>query len=101
MNRNTKPSDLPLTTKALVALFCSLMMTAVSAQSLNDVKWKDQQQVRNLFGEPQKIRGPVGTHANYSLWEYSDFTVAFSNQRAFHLFRKDSLISPSLNEKRR
>ena len=59
--------------------------------SLQQVQWKSEQQVRDMLGEPISIKGPVGTHASYVLWQYSDVTIAFSNKRVFHLFRNDSL----------
>ena len=63
----------------------------LNAQNVDEVKWKSEQQVRDLYGEPNLILGPIGTHASYSLWKYAGFTVAFANSRAFHLFNNRSL----------
>jgi len=76
------------------------MSTSVSAQSLEQVRWKSEQQVQNLLGEPQNKSAPIGTHASYTLWNYGDFTVAFANNKAFHLFKKDSLTKVVLEENR-
>jgi len=70
------------------------------AQNVDQVRWKSESQVRDLLGNPNSIHGPVGTHASYTLWKYDDFTVAFANNRAFHLFDKDSLKKLELNENR-
>ena len=67
---------------------------------LSDIRWKSEQQVRDKFGDPDSIRGPIGTHASYQLWNYPDFSVAFANNRVFHLFDKDSLHKFELNENR-
>lgn len=55
---------------------------------INEIRWKSEDQVRSILGEPNQVRGPIGTHAQYELWTYSDFTVAFANNRAFHMFGK-------------
>jgi len=70
------------------------------AQDVDDIRWKSENQVRDLYGEPNTVHGPVGTHASYSLWKYDDYTVAFANNRAFHLFKKDSLTKLQLEEER-
>lgn len=70
------------------------------AQDIEEVRWKSESQVRALYGEPQSITAPVGTHATYTMWKYQDFTVAFANNRAFHLFKKDSLKKFELREDR-
>ena len=59
--------------------------------TLKQIQWKSEQQVRSLMGDPDSIKGPVGTHAAYTLWHYPNVAVAFANKRVFHLFRKDSL----------
>ncbi len=90
---------------ALVVLIVSMLgatfkLAAQTSQSdvrLEQVRWKSEQQVRNLLGEPASIKGPVGTHASYTLWQYSEVTVVFANKRAFHLFRNDSLRKPQLD----
>ena len=78
-----------------VALAVGLSLASFSqltqAQEVKDVRWKSESHVRNLYGEPNTIQGPIGTHASYTLWKYDDFSVAFANNRAFHLFNKDSL----------
>jgi len=70
------------------------------AVNLDDIRWKSESQVRALLGDPQSIRGPIGTHASYQLWEYQGFSVAFSNNRAFHLFDEGSLRKLVLEENR-
>lgn len=67
---------------------------------LNDIKWKTESQVRQILGAPDSIRGPIGTHASYQLWKYQGFSVAFSNNRAFHLFDESSLRKLALDENR-
>ncbi|MBX2847163.1 MAG: hypothetical protein KTR16_02490 [Acidiferrobacterales bacterium] len=79
--------------KALIAitvLTFSLSQTSF-AQDVSDIRWKSESHVRSLYGEPNSIQGPIGTHATYELWKYDNFSVAFANNRAFHLFNKDSL----------
>lgn len=73
---------------------------ALNAQSIEQIRWKGEDQVRQILGEPLNTKGPVGTHARYTMWEYPDFTVAFSNSKAFHLFRKNSLKNVELEENR-
>jgi len=82
---------------SLVIAFFSL---SSQAQSIEEVRWKSEAQVRALYGEPDSISQPTGTHATYIMWKYPDFTVAFANNRAFHLFKKDSLKRFELNENR-
>ncbi len=77
-----------------------VVSASVSAQSIEQVRWKSEQQVSNLLGKPQSKSTPTGTHASYTLWKYDDFTVAFANNRAFHLFKKDSLKKVVLEENR-
>ena len=81
----------------VVLVFLSL---STNAQNIEEVRWKTEQQVRALYGEPDSISQPTGTHATYVMWKYPDFTVAFANKRAFHLFKKDSLTKFELNENR-
>ena len=95
---------------ALVSTFFLVLFFSVSSNaqsfsqanshSTDDIRWKSEEQVRRILGEPQNTKGPVGTHANYTIWEYPDFNVAFSNKKAFHLFRKDSLKTFELQENR-
>lgn len=73
------------------SLTTALFSTSVSAQDVKDIRWKSESQVRSQYGEPNSVQGPIGTHASYTLWKYDNFTVAFANNRAFHLFNKDSL----------
>lgn len=70
------------------------------AQDVEQVRWKSESHVKGLYGEPNSVRGPIGTHATYKLWQYDNFTVAFANNRAFHLFTKDSLQRLDLEEDR-
>lgn len=69
-----------------------------NAQSVEQVRWKSESQVREILGEPNNITAPVGTHATYTMWKYDNFTVAFANSKAFHLFNVDSLRKVELNE---
>jgi len=94
-NINTKLNQsLKLPSKSIaltIGLVIAFISTSTYAQRVEDVRWKSESQVRNLYGEPNSIQGPIGTHASYTLWKYDDFTIAFANNRAFHLFDKDSL----------
>ena len=78
-----------LTVTALSLIF--MFAQAVNAQSVEQIRWKSESQVRALHGEPNSIQGPIGTHASYTLWKYDNFSIAFANNRAFHLFDKNSL----------
>jgi len=86
--------------KVIVFTALFLMTSLAQAQNIQDIRWKSASQVRAILGEPQSITSPVGTHATYTMWKYADFTVAFSNNKAFHLFRKDSLTKFQLEENR-
>lgn len=82
-------------------LLSFVAITSVAqAQSISDIRWKSESQVRAILGEPRSVSSPVGTHARYTVWKYSDFTVAFSNNKAFHLFRNNSLNRLKLQENR-
>jgi len=83
-------------------IFTALLLTAgiVNAQHVGDIRWKSPQQVRHILGEPISISQPTGTHATYTMWRYPDFTVAFSNNKAFHLFHNNSLRQLQLGENR-
>lgn len=96
---------------ALLMLVSTLWLSAsphaqegVSNSDINvdieQIRWKSESQVRALLGDPNSVHGPVGTHASYTLWKYDDFTVAFANNRAFHLFDKNSLKKFELQENR-
>lgn len=85
---------------SLFALALTGFSQTTLSQSVEDVRWKSEEQVRAMYGEPESISEPVGTHATYSLWKYENFTVAFANNRAFHLFDKDSLRKFELEEDR-
>ena len=76
------------------------MVQSVHAQDVEEVRWKSESHVRNLYGEPNSVRGPVGTHASYQLWTYDNFTVAFANNRAFHLFNNNRSNEFELEENR-
>lgn len=78
----------------------ALVSTTLSAQDINQIRWKSASQVRQILGEPISISKPTGTHATYTMWNYPDFTVAFANNKAFHLFRKDSLQRFQIQENR-
>lgn len=88
-------------------LLMSVILLAVNstaafaeAPDLQEIRWKSESQIRALLGEPESVRGPIGTHASYELWKYPDFTVAFANERVFHMFKKDSLTKFEINENR-
>ena len=75
--------------------------SSIDSQALlTDLRWKSEEQVRAQLGDPDSVRGPIGTHASYQLWDYPEFSVAFANNRAFHLFDKNSLHRMELNEDR-
>ncbi len=86
----------------LVVIFYGsfLVISIANSQQVEEVRWKSESQVRELYGEPNTVHGPVGTHASYMLWKYDDYTIAFANNRAFHLFKKDSLTKLQLEEER-
>ena len=90
--------------KPLGALMSLTMLSALpsvaAAQDINQIRWKSEEQVRQILGEPISTTAPVGTHATYTLWKYDGYTVAFANSKAFHLFRTDSLNKMELNENR-
>lgn len=92
------------TLKGSIHLFTYLLAlcwaSASHAQNVEQVRWKGEAQVRDLYGEPQSVTAPVGTHATYKLWKYDDFTVAFANSKAFHLFKNDSLRKIKIEENR-
>lgn len=81
-----------LVKRSITIFALSLLLSQYSfAQDVEEIRWKSESQVRALHGEPNSIQGPIGTHSSYTLWKYDDFSIAFSNNRAFHLFDKDSL----------
>jgi len=86
--------------KIIVFTTLLLVSSVVQAQSIKDIRWKSESEVRAILGEPQSITPPIGTHASYTMWKYADFTVAFANNKAFHLFRNDSLTRFELEENR-
>lgn len=90
-----KLNQLVKLSKVVIALTSVVMLVALQqpalAQSVEQIRWKSEEQVRAQFGEPNSIQGPIGTHASYTLWKYDNFTIAFANNRAFHLFDKNSL----------
>ena len=89
------------TLKLMVLLIAGIWAGISIAQQnveLEQIRWKSESQVRSLLGDPASIQGPIGTHASYTLWKYEGFTIAFANQRAFHLFDEDSLKKIELSE---
>ena len=76
------------------------LFTQAYAQNVDQIRWKNEAQVRAILGEPQSITSPVGTHASYTMWKYPSYTVAFSNGKAFHLFDKNSLRKFKIVENR-
>jgi len=89
-------------TSMILAMFLAFVvsLSTARAQDVSDVRWKSTDKVRALYGEPQSVRGPIGTHATYKLWAYDDFVVAFANEKAFHLFSTAAADSMELNEER-
>lgn len=75
----------------LVITLCTSLLSQAMAQNIDQIRWKSAEQVRSILGEPQSVTPPVGTHATYTMWKYDNYTVAFANGRAFHLFSKTSL----------
>ncbi len=87
--------------KVLLAIALTFFTVTTSyAQNIEQIRWKSTDQVRAVYGEPETISSPVGIHASYTLWKYPNFTVAFANNRAFHLFSKDSLKKLVIEESR-
>lgn len=89
-----------------ILLMCAILLAVSStsafaeAPDIQEIRWKSESQVRALLGEPESVRGPIGTFASYKLWNYTDFTVAFANERVFHMFKNDSLTKFEINENR-
>jgi len=82
-----------------VSLMTSLLSFHTYAEpNIDEIQWKSESKVESMLGTPNSVRGPIGTHASYTLWQYDDYTVAFSNGRAFHVFDKDSLKRFELNQ---
>lgn len=103
MRRNKLNIKLNQAFKALITITAlTFSVTQASfAQNVEEIRWKSESHVRSLHGEPNSIQGPIGTHATYTLWKYDDFTIAFANNRAFHLFDKNSLrVEVELDEQR-
>ena len=84
----------------LIPVAGSLAVAQQPVPDVEEIRWKNETQVRSLLGEPNSIHGPVGTHASYILWKYDEFTVAFADNHAFHLFDKKSLHKIELQEDR-
>jgi len=87
----------------ITVLMATLMFSflgQVFAQNVEQIRWKSEAQVREMLGEPKSVTPPVGTHATYTMWKYEDFTVAFANGKAFHLFGNNSLRKLELDENR-
>ncbi len=88
---------LPLATLALAGVMLSGAalgqgdVVEVNQSLKEELRWQNQEAILQRFGEPLKRGATRGTHADYSLWEYSEFFVAFANQRVTHVFEKDSL----------
>ena len=81
----------------IITLFCAIANQAL-AQNVDQIRWKNEAQVRSILGDPQSTTSPVGTHASYTMWRYENYTVAFSNGKAFHLFGQDSLRKNRLQD---
>ncbi len=95
-----------LATNLLILVSFVLAGTAVAQDSVDtsnlreQVRWQSESKVRQMLGDPQTVRGPIGTHASYQIWNYDNFSIAFANNRAFHLFDKASLRKLQLEETR-
>lgn len=87
-----------IATKGLWLLGLMTISVWTHAQTVEQVRWKSESQVRETLGEPISMTAPVGTHATYTMWKYDKFTVAFANSKAFHLFNTDSLKKLELDE---
>ena len=85
-----------------ILLFTALIFVSgtVSAQEINQIRWKSASQVRQILGEPISITKPTGTHATYTMWKYPGYIVAFSNNTAFQLFHHNSLKNYGIEENR-
>lgn len=84
----------------MFSVTASLAQVQQPIPDVEEIRWKSEAQVRKLLGQPNSIHGPMGTHASYTLWKYDGFTVAFADNRAFHLFDKNSLHKIELQENR-
>ena len=84
----------------MFSVTASLAQAQQTVPDVEEIRWKSEAQVRKLLGQPNSIHGPIGTHASYTLWKYDKFTVAFADNRAFHLFDKNSLHKIELQENR-
>ena len=87
-------------TLLVAALSGCVLTSSAYAQNVDQIRWKSENQVREILGDPQTITPPVGTHATYTLWKYDGFTVAFANSKAFHLYRTDRMRKMQLDEER-
>ncbi len=100
LNQSLKSGPKSILVMSVMLLVLSSTLAFAQAPDLQEIRWKSETQIRSLLGEPESIRGPIGTHASYELWHYAEFTVAFANERVFHMFKKDSLTKPEMNENR-
>ena len=87
----------------LLGLMCVASSSSVFAQNsveqrLSELRWKSESTVKSSLGEPASIRGPIGTHASYALWNYEDLTVAFADGRVFHVFNSYSMNKETTDE---
>ena len=85
---------------ATLVIWSSIGTVYAEQRDIEQIRWKSEAQVRSILGNPKSIQGPIGTHASYTLWKYDDFTVAFANNRAFHMFEHSSLQKFVLDEDR-
>ncbi len=87
---------------AIILIFAGMLVTSpVSAEERNDRlrihpdadqaditlprRSMDQDDVREAFGEPSDIRGPVGDPP-ITRWDYGEFTVYFEHDLVLHAF---------------
>jgi len=100
-NRKNKMLKQRLMAKTSLVLAVFFAFTGIAnAQDVREVRWKSADKVRAMYGEPRSVRGPIGTHASYTLWSYDGFVVAFANGKAFHLFSTAEAAALNLNENR-
>ena len=100
---NPAHSNHPCAKPVLITLVTVWLLaaSAVEASELPDreqLRFRSQSYVTAKLGEPDNKSTPIGTHAEYTLWYYPNFVVAFANGRVIHLFAKDSLHRITLND---
>jgi len=92
--------NIAIVSSVLFGVLANQAMAQTAAEYLDQLRWKNTDQVRAVLGEPLSTTPPVGTHATYTMWQYEKCTVAFANGSAFHVFDKNSLRRIDLEENR-